>query len=314
MAEDYYQILGVGRDASAADIQKAYRKLARKYHPDVSKESHAEERFKELGEAYEVLKDPDKRAAYDRIASGRRHGERFTAPPDWDFGFDLGGGRFAGDDARGFSDFFETLFGRAGGRRSWRTADAAAPGLDRYACLAISLEDAYAGSSQTVTLTVPEIDGQGRVVNQTRSLSIRIPKGVKEGQRIRLPGQGGLSSRGGKVGDVYLEIRFRPHRIYRAEGSDVFLELPVTPWEAALGETVTVPTLAGPVELRIPAGSQSGRKLRLKGRGLPGKPPGDQYVTLKIVTPPAATAEARALYRKMAEVMPMDPRTRLLEI
>jgi len=312
--KDYYKIMGVSRDASQEDIRRAYRKLARKYHPDVSKERNAEERFKELGEAYEVLKDPEKRAAYDRIATGRQHGERFTPPPDWAFDFGFGGGGFTGGDATGFSDFFDSLFGRAtrGGRRETRGGwSGPAPGQDQHANIYISLEEAFAGGAQTVALAIPEIDAQGRIVNKTRTLNVKIPRGIKEGQRIRLSGQGGRGWMGGAAGDLYLEIRFKPHRYFHAEGADISLELPVTPWEAALGQTVTVPTLGGKVELKLPPNSQNGQKLRLKGRGLPGNPPGDQIVTLRIVTPEAATAEAKALYKKMSEIMPMNPRAHM---
>jgi curved DNA-binding protein len=312
--KDYYQIMGVPRDASQEDIKRAYRKLARKYHPDVSKEAKAEEKFKDLGEAYEVLKDPEKRAAYDRISTGRHHGERFTPPPDWDMGFDFGGGGFTAEGGGGFSDFFESLFGRSQGprRRPSRGAwTGPLPGEDQQARIYLSLEDAYAGGNQSITLEIPEIDAQGRLVTRTRSLNVKIPKGVREGQRIRLAGQGGPGLRGGPGGDLYLEIHFKPHRLFRVEGGDVYLDLPVTPWEAALGKTVTVPTLAGRVDLKLPPNSQSGQKLRLKGRGLPGDLHGDQYVTLRIVTPEATTTEAKNLYKKMAEVMPMNPRVHM---
>lgn len=312
--KDYYKIMGVPRDASQEDIKRAYRKLARKYHPDVSKERNAEERFKELGEAYEVLKDQEKRTAYDQIAAGRQHGEFFTPPPDWTFDFDFGGGGFTGSDATGFSDFFDSLFGRATGtKRREPTSGWAGPlsGQDQYANIYISLEEAFAGGSQTIALSSRELDTQGRVFNKTRTLNVKIPKGIKAGQRIRLSGQGGTGRMGGRVGDLYLEIRFKPHRFFYAEGADISLELPVTPWEAALGMTVTAPTLGGKVELKLPPNSQSGQKLRLKGRGLPCKPPGDQIVTLRIITPEARTPEARALYRKMAEAMPINPRAHM---
>lgn len=312
--KDYYKIMGLSRDASQEDIKRAYRKLARKHHPDVSKEPNAEERFKELGEAYEVLKDPEKRAAYDRIAAGRQHGERFTPPPDWAFDFEFGGGGFTGRDATGFSDFFDSLFGRATrGRKREARGGRAGPvsGQDQYANIYISLEEAFSGGTQTITLAIPEIDAQGLVANKTRTLNVKIPKGIKEGQRIRLSGQGGTGWMGGTAGDLYLEIRFKPHRFFHAEGTDISLDLPVTPWEAALGLPVTVPTLGGKVELKLPPNSQNGQKLRLKGRGLPGNPPGDQIVTLRIVIPSAATPEAKDLYRKMAEVMPINPRAHM---
>lgn len=307
--KDYYKIMGVERKATPEEIKRAYRKLARKYHPDVSKEPNAEAKFKEIGEAYEVLKDPKKRAAYDRIGQGWREGQTFTPPPDWQSQFDFGKG-FAGGGASGFSDFFEALFG--GGfaphqegvfYRSFRTQ-----GEDQHARIAIDLEDAFNGGVQLITLNAPEIDAQGRLVSNRRTLNIKIPRGIQAGQRIRLAGQGMPGLQGGKSGDLYLEIEFNKHRFFHAHGKDIHIELPVTPWEAALGASVPVPTLGGKVEVKIPPGSQSGTQLRLKGRGLPAATPGDQFVTLKIVTPPANTEEAIALYQKMASLMPMNPR------
>ena len=312
--KDYYQVLGVARDATQDQIKRTYRKLARKYHPDVSKEPNAEARFKEVQEAYEVLKDPEKRAAYDQVGSQWKAGQDFRPPPDWDTGFEFSGGGFT--DAGGeFSDFFETLFGRArpGGTRSggWRRGGFQARGEDHHAKIQVDLEDAFHGAARTITLQAPEVDAEGHVVTRTHSLNVKIPKGVTEGQRIRLAGQGSPGIGGGPKGDLYLEITFQPHRLFRADKRDIYLDLPVTPWEAALGATATVPTLGGNVELKIPPGSQTGRKLRLKGRGLPGEPPGDQYVVLRMVTPKAETPEARALYEKMAQILPMNPRAEL---
>lgn len=302
--KDYYKILGVARDASQDDIKRAYRKLARKYHPDVSKEPEAEARFKEVAEAYEVLKDPEKRRAYDRFGANWKEGQEFRPPPDWDQGFSFSGGGFAGGD---YSDFFEALFGRAGGRRGGFRMR----GEDQVARISIGLEDAYQGGTQTISLNVPELAADGSVIAKTRTLNVRIPKGITEGQRIRLAGQGSPGPGGGPAGDLYLEVHFRPHPYFHAEKRDIFLDLPITPWEAALGKTVPVPTLGGTVELRIPPGSQTGRKLRLKGRGLPGNPPGDQYAVLKIVTPAAHTDAARAFYERMAQELPMNPRADL---
>lgn len=307
--QDYYAILGVPREATQDDIKRAYRKLARKYHPDVSKEADAEARFKEVGEAYEVLKDPEKRAAYDQVGRNCKPGEEFRPPPDWSQGFGYRRESFSDADLGGFSDFFETLFGRGGGRSPFRnTASFRAKGQDEHVKISISLEDAYQGAARTLTLTSPSLDDQGQVINRVRTLNVKIPKGVLEGQRIRLAGQGAPGLGEGPPGDLYLEVAFQPHPLFRAEQRDVYLELPVTPWEAALGETLTVPTLGGKVELKIPPGSQSGKKLRLKGRGLPGNPPGDQYAVLRIVTPAADTPEAQAFYRKMAAELPMNPR------
>lgn len=316
--KDYYQVLGVARDVAQDQIKRAYRKLARKYHPDVSKEPDAEARFKEVQEAYEVLKDPEKRAAYDRMGSQWKQGQEFRPPPGWDAGFEFRGGDFT--DAASFSEFFESLFGRRhggdrpgedrhrGSRRGWglRTK-----GEDHHARVRIGLEDAYQGAVRTITLQAPGIDAEGHVATASRTLNVRIPKGVIEGQRIRLTGQGSPGLGGGPKGDLYLEIVFEPHRLFRADKRDVVLELPITPWEAALGGAVAVPTLGGEVELKIPPGSQSGRRLRLKGRGLPGDPPGDQYVVLRIVTPPADTPEARRLYEQMAQALPLNPRAGL---
>lgn len=305
--KDYYQILGVQRDATQDDIKKAYRRLARKYHPDVSKELDAEAHFKEVGEAYEVLKDPEKRAAYDRFGTQWKAGQDFHPPPDWDKGFEFSGGGFTEGEV--FSDFFETLFGTPRGTYQPRRGRGfRMQGEDHHAKIAISLEDAYRGTVRTLTLQAPITDDAGRVTTRTRTLNVKIPKGAIEGQRIRLPGQGAYGISGGPRGDLYLEISFEPHRLFRADKRDIYLELPVTPWEAGLGLTITVPTLGGKVDVRIPPGSQSGQRLRLKNRGLPGKIPGDQYIVLKIVTPKPETDSDRALYEQMATEMPMNPR------
>lgn len=309
--QDYYKIMGVEKTATQDEIKRAYRKLARKYHPDVSKEPDAEQKFKKVGEAYEVLKDPQKRAAYDRIGSQWREGQPFTPPPDWDAGFEFSGGGFTGGDTSGFSDFFETLFGRGGpfgaGKQAY-SRQFSAQGQDHRAKILIDLEDAYHGASRLISLQIPELDETGRVINKTRTLNVKIPKGVKAGQQIRLTGQGGPGIGKGRQGDLYLEVAFRKHRYFHAEGLDIYLELPVTPWEAALGIAVAVPTLGGAVELKIPPGSQTGHKLRLKGRGLPGNPPGDQFAVLKVVVPPAKTSADKAIYEQMARSMPLNPR------
>jgi curved DNA-binding protein len=312
--KDYYQIMGVPRTASQDEIKRAYRKLARKYHPDVSKERDAEARFKEIGEAYEVLKDPGKRPAYDQLGQNWKAGQDFTPPPNWNTGnFEFRTRGFSGADADGFSDFFENLFGggvfRAG--RGAQGAGFAMRGEDQHAKIQISLEEAYHGATRTIQVSTPESDQYGNVVRKTRSLQVRIPPGVAQGQQIRLAGQAGTGVGGGPAGDLYLEIDLLPHRLYQVEGKDIYLNLPLAPWEAALGATLTVPTLGGKVELKIPPGSQSGQKLRLKGRGLPGKPPGDQYVVLQIVLPKAGTEKEREIYQQMARTMPFNPRSHL---
>ncbi|RFA30530.1 cytochrome C biogenesis protein [Alkalilimnicola ehrlichii] len=305
--KDYYQTLGVPRDASQDEIKRAYRRLARKYHPDVSKEPDAEQRFKALGEAYEVLKDPEKRKAYDRFGSDWKAGQDFRPPPNWEQDFDFAGGDYTqtGD----FSDFFETLFG--GGHRRRRGGGFAMKGEDQVVRISVDLEDAFNGASRSITLKSTELDASGQPVVRPRTLNVRIPAGIKAGQRIRLAGQGSPGIGGAPAGDLYLEVAFRPHPYFRVDGRDVYLDLPVTPWEAALGATVTVPTLGGKVDLRIPPNSQTGRKLRLKGRGLPGQPSGDQFIELRMVTPQADSPAAKALYERMADELPMNPRSNL---
>ena len=297
--KDYYQIMGVGRDAPADDIKRAYRKLARKYHPDVSKEKDAEARFKEVGEAYEVLRDPEKRAAYDALGA-RKPGEEFRPPPDWQF--DHGGTE---TDAGAHSDFFEQLFGGLGrGRRgSFRSR-----GLDTAGQVEVTLEEAFRGTERRLSLQRVAVDERGRAQPTTQQLTVRIPAGVVDGQRIRVQSQGEPGMGGGPPGDLFLEVRLLPHRWFRPEGRDIRLDLPVTPWEAALGETVRVPTLGGRVDLKLPKGSQTDGQLRLRGRGLPGNPPGDQLVVLKIMAPPAQTPADEALYKEMAAKLRMSPR------
>ncbi|HET7586695.1 MAG TPA: DnaJ C-terminal domain-containing protein [Gammaproteobacteria bacterium] len=301
--KDYYKRLGVSREATQDEIKRAYRKLARKYHPDVSKEENAEAQFKEVQEAYEVLKDPEKRTAYDQLGQNWREGQQFRQPPGWDQGgFEFRGGGFTGADAGAFSDFFESLFG-GGFRQAGPGGGFRQPrGEDQFARIDVSLEDAYRGATRQIALENPMVDAQGNVTAQRRSLNVRIPAGIRAGQQIRLAGQGALG------GDLYLEVNIQPHRLFQLDGRDVSLTVPIAPWEAALGTKVAVPTLGGEVSATIPAGAQSGQKLRLKERGLPGKPPGDQYLVLKIVAPRADTDKARKLYRQMADELAFDPR------
>jgi curved DNA-binding protein len=314
--KDYYKILGVKKDAPQDEIKRAYRKLSRKYHPDVSKEKDAEKHFKEVGEAYEVLKDPEKRAAYDQFGSGWRPGQDFRPPPDWQQGFSFGGGGFSEGGVGGFSDFFETLFG--GRHGSARSSGQGRPGFQRrgedvHACINIDLEDSFLGATRTLTLSVPVVaaDGRGRARARERTLQVKIPKGITEGQQIRLQGQGGPPLGDGKPGDLYLDIAFRPHPHYRVDGKDLYLNLPIAPWEAALGAKIKVPTPAGVVDLQIPAGSNSGKTLRLKGRGLPGGQNGDFYVLLQIVLPPAEGKKVQEIYRKMERELSFNPRPAL---
>ena len=308
--KDYYKVMGVARDASQDDIKRAYRKLARKYHPDVSKEKDAEEKFKELQEAHEVLKDPEKRAAYDQLGADWRPGQDFRPPPDWGQGFEFARGRRGGADAGEFSDFFAELFGdrspfgRTGGGRGRAYASA---GQDHVARVEIDLEDAYRGATRDIELRSPEVTADGHVVVKPRTLRVTIPAGVVEGQQIRLAGQGSPGTGGGPPGNLLLEVGFRPHPRFRVEGRDVTLTLPVAPWEAMLGETVAVPTLGGPVDMKLPAGARGGQRLRLRGRGLPGPTPGDQYVELEIVLPPDSP-RARQLFEQMKRELPFDPR------
>lgn len=309
--KDYYAVMGVARDAPQDEIKRAYRKLARKYHPDVSSEPDAEERFKEVGEAYEVLKDPEKRTAYDRLGEDWKAGQDFRPPPDWNEGFEFHGGGFTGTDSEQFSDFFDSLFGGGGFGRGFSGRPARgfhSRGEDTYAKISIDLEDAYRGASRTVTLEHTEVGPDGRPTVKARTLKVRIPRGVRQGQHIRLARQGGAGLGDGDPGDLYLEVEFKPHRNYRIEGKDVFLDLPVTPWEAALGATVKVPTPAGTVDLTIPPNSPNGRKLRLRNRGIPAKQPGDFYVVVNVALPKADTAAAKSAYTDFRQAFDFDPR------
>ncbi|NOQ77010.1 MAG: DnaJ domain-containing protein [Methylococcaceae bacterium] len=308
--KDYYKIMGVSKHATQDEIKRAHRKLARKYHPDVSKEANAEQKFKEVGEAYEVLKDPQKRSAYDRMGSQWQHGQNFTPPPNWNTDFKFSGGTFTGRNTSGFSEFFESLFGQKGSsvfHQSGTNRQFHTQSNDQYSKILIDLEDSYKGVTLSISLQVPEINKEGQITNKLRTLKVKIPKGVTKGQRIRLAGQGGIGQ--GLHGDLFLEISFRQHRLFQVEGRDVFLELPTAPWEAALGATLKVPTLAGPVELKIPAGSQSGNKLRLNGRGLPGTKPGNQYVVIKVIIPQAENDEQKAFYENMATMFSVNLRS-----
>jgi curved DNA-binding protein len=310
--KDYYKIMGLSRNATQDEVKRAYRKLARKYHPDVSKEKGAEAKFKELGEAYEVLKDPEKRAAYDKLGSNWKAGEDFKPPPHWDEGFEFKGGGFPGGGAGVFSDFFEQLFGHAGFRSTGREQPGFhMRGQDSHAKIYIDLEDSIRGATRSISLSSPEMDAQGYVQVKQRNLNIKIPKGIKPGQHIRLSGQGNLGSGGGKPGDLLLEIAFNSHPLYRVSDTDIYLDVPVAPWEAVLGAKIKVPSPEGNVDLKIPPNSRQGSKLRLKGHGLPAKTPGDFYVVLQIALPPANTEREKAAYQKMQQELDFNPRLSL---
>jgi curved DNA-binding protein len=324
--KDYYATLGVERTATRDEVKRAYRKLARKYHPDVSKEPDAEARFKEVAEAHEALIDPERRAAYDDIAKRHASGQPFEPPPGWDSGFEYSGpgpGRsrrgHASDATHGddpgadFSEFFESLFGRGGPQDSRRRSSGGpVPGRDHHAKVAIGLLDAHQGAKRMISLHMPVVDAAGRTTLQDRQLEVHIPKGVREGQHLRLTGQGAPGYGGAPAGDLYLEVQFLPHPVFRVDGGDLSFDLPVAPWEAALGATVTAPTPDGSVALNVPAGSSQGRRLRLKGKGLPGKAPGDLYAVLTIRLPPSASESERAAYGTFARAFATyNPRSAL---
>jgi curved DNA-binding protein len=310
---DYYQILGVARDETAENIKKVFRKLARKYHPDVSKEPDAESRMKEINEAYTVLSDPEKRAAYDQVGRGYQPGQDFRPPPDWDAGFEFSGGGFSPHETADFSDFFAELFGRMGGGRGGihsQQGGFRAGGEDHHAKVMLALEDSFTGATRQISLRVPQVDPQGHVQLTTRTLNVKIPKGVHEGQVIRLAGQGAPGIGGARAGDLLLEVHFNPHVRFRPEGRDLHLTLPVAPWEAALGAVVAVDLPEGAIKVRIPEGTQSGRQLRVRGKGIPGEPPGDLFLDIQIVLPPADSPKARQVYEAMARDLAFDPRGR----
>jgi curved DNA-binding protein len=314
--QDYYKILGVDRSADTATIKKAYRKLARQFHPDMNKDSTAEEKFKEVNEAYEVLKDAEKRKAYDQFGSDWKHGHEFNGA-----GFGAGSAGFGG--GADFSDFFESIFSQQrGGRRgagfgsgfgsghesSFGQRQRTQKGEDQTLKLDISLEEAFNGGEKTIQISRSESTSGGIATPTLKKLKINIPRGVMSGQKIRLSRQGHPSASGGEAGDLLLEMHVLPHRLFRLEGRDLILKCPVTPWEAALGSKITVPTLTGQVELKISAGVQSGQKMRLKGRGLPGKPDGDLMVEIQIHTPVANDDETRKFYKTMSEKFSFNPR------
>jgi curved DNA-binding protein len=320
--KDYYAVLGVSESASPEEIKKAYRKLARKYHPDVSKEANADDKFKDVGEAYEVLKDPEKRAEYDELKKyGARKDGSFERPSGWQSASGFGDGGYTEADAGQFSDFFEEIFG--GGRRA-----GAGPGFgggfgsqrrsnrmrgeDVHAKLPLFLEEAIKGCEKQVTFNVQEPDANGRLVSRQKTLKVKIPAGMKEGQHIRLKGQGAPGIGGSANGDLFIEVEYAPHPLFTVEGQDILVTVPIAPWEAAIGASVTVPTVGSKVNVKVPKGSSSGSKLRLKGKGLPGKHPGDQIVILQVAMPERHSEEAQELYKQLAEAeKEFNPRSRL---
>lgn len=304
---DYYKVLGVERTATEDEVRKAYRRLARKYHPDVSKEADAETKMRDVNEANDVLRDKEKRAAYDaladRVARGGDPQGDFRPPPGWDEGYEFHrGSRPAGGtgEQADFSDFFSSLFGDAE-RRSATRQNHRARGEDHHAAIEISLEDALNGCEREISLRALETDGNGEPAWTTRTLSVKIPAGVHPGQFIRLAKQGMPGHGGEPPGDLFLEVRIAPHKLYRVEGRDLYLTLPVTPSEAALGAQVEVPVPGGgTVEVTIPAKARNGLKLRLKGRGFAGSPAGDLYLLLDVALPPADTDAVRQAYEQLA--------------
>lgn len=325
--KDYYETLGVPRTASAEEIRKNYRRLARKYHPDLNKSAGAEGRFKELAEAYEVLSDAEKRKKYDALGADWQQGQEFRAPPGWEnthFAYrgapPGGGGRMRAEDLHGFSDFFETLFGGVGGGRpgtmggfgtEYEDADWGQQGDDQEADITISLAEAYRGGRKQIELQIAEVDAHGRVQRRTRTYGVKIPPGTTDGARIRLAGQGGAGQGGRPAGDLYLRVHLAPHPQFRVQGHDVEIDLPVTPWEAALGAKVTVPTLDGKAQVHIAPGTASGMRLRLRGKGLPrgaGLEAGDLFAVVQVTVPHRLSARERELFEELARQSSFNPR------
>ena len=315
--KDYYQILGISRNATQDEVKKAYRKLARQYHPDISKESGAEAKFKEIGEANEVLKDPEKRKAYDQLGS-YQPGQEFRPPPDWEESFGPGTRyyEFSGGDLGGFSDFFFGLFGSGMGRQASARPSRAhfsINGQDFETNIQIDLEEAYRGTMRTMQMEVPEITPDGGIKRTSKNITVRIPKGATDGQRLRVKGKGGKGLHGGHDGNLYLNISIKPHRTFKVNGHDLYVTLPVAPWEAALGAKIEIPAVEQKILLTIKPGAQSGQKLRIAGKGLP-KPKGgfgNLYAVLQIANPSTLTATEKTLYETLAKSSSFNPRTSL---
>ncbi|HEX2583821.1 MAG TPA: DnaJ C-terminal domain-containing protein [Steroidobacteraceae bacterium] len=305
--KDYYSILGVNRDASADDIKKSYRKLARKYHPDVSKEKDAEQQMQEVNEAYAVLSDTEKRAAYDQLGRGYQGGQDFKPPPDWDSGFEYSGRGANAAGAGEFSDFFSQLFGNMG-RGGFSGGEMRMRGEDHHAKVMLDIEDSFNGTTKQISLRTVSSDERGRPVVTPRNLNVKIPVGVAEGQTIRLAGQGSAGFGGGPAGDLLLEVQFHPHDKLHVTGRDLHMNLRVAPWEAALGCVLPIQLPSGEIKVRVPANAQSGQQLRVRGKGLPSTPPGDLLLDIQVILPPANTPEARQLYKTMSRDLAFDPR------
>jgi len=310
--QDYYATLGVARAATADEIKKAFRKLARKYHPDVSKEPDAEQRMQEINEANTVLSDPEKRAAYDQVGKTYQGGQDFQPPPNWDAGFEFSGPGVNPQNAADYSDFFAELFGRAGGFAGMRGArghgSQSLRGEDHHAKIMLNIEDSLRGATRQLSLRIPKFDEHGRLAMEPRTLNVKIPKGIVEGQTIRLAGQGGPGNGDAPAGDLLLAAHFETHPLFHLEGRDLHMTLRITPWEAALGAVLPLSLPDGDIKVRIPAGAQSGQPLRVRGKGLPSNPPGDLILDLTVVLPAANTPKARELYETMARELNFDPR------
>jgi curved DNA-binding protein len=316
--KDYYDILGVQRNATKEDIQRSYRKLARKYHPDINRDAGAEDKFKEINEAYEVLKDPQKRIRYDQLGTGWRHGQEFRPPPGWEFQFDFGpeaqGGQqafFWSSGTEGFSDFFETLFGRGSPPegQGHRTFFRQRHGTDQEAVLRLTLEEAFRGGAKNITLQSRSLAADGSLSTREKRYEVKIPPGILPGQKIRLTGQGAQDSEGGPRGDLYLKVEIEPHPRFRIEGRNLLTELAIAPWEAALGMELKIQTFET-VSIRVPPGTQGCQKLRLKGKGMPNAKgqAGDLYVVIKIRIPKTLSPQERKLFSELSKVSSFDPR------
>lgn len=307
--KDYYATLGVVRGASQDEIRKAYRKLARKYHPDVNKNPDAEGKFKDIAEAYEVLGDPQKRSKYDEFGSNYHSGDEFHPPPGWEnssyqFYGEPSGSGFTRDDLGSFSDFFETLFGGRGMESSFHRTR----GQDHEAGLNISLEEAFHGGKKSISLQTVRLDNQGRAQRQSKNYNVQIPPGTTDGMKIRLAGQGGAGPADDAAGDLYLLVSIAPHPVFKWSGKNLEVTVPIAPWEAALGAKISVPTMNGKAVLPIAPGTQSGQKFRLRAKGFPGRIPGDLIVSVQIAVPTGLSSGERKLFEELARISSFKPR------